>query len=234
MGKRELTISPSLICADLCNLEREIKEFERLGVQSLHIDLIDSHFSPSLPLGLTAIAQLRKKTDMDFDVHVMATNNEFFIQELTKIGVQSITFHYESTIHAERMLQSINSAGMKAGIALNPATPLPVLTYLADRCAYVLLMLISPGYAGHAGEKMVPYALEKIEQCRAYLGENSAQKIVVDGRVSMEAIPSLVEAGADVLVAGSTSFFKTGNSLEQNIQIMREKISLGLRREEEK
>lgn len=231
MGKNVVDISPSVICMDLCNLEQGAEQIERLGLHSLHVDFIDGHFSPSLPLGLETIQQLKKKSGMDFDVHVMSTDNEFFIQELIKISVHSITFHYESAFHVERMLQLIRAAGVKRGIALNPATPLHVLDYAVKDCDYVLLMLISPGYAGSKGEMMVSYALDKIRDCRKYLDERGLQtKIVVDGRVSLESIPALVEAGADVLVAGSTSLFRKENSLEQNHLIMREKIEEGLKR----
>lgn len=227
----EVVISPSVICADLCNLEGAVRTMEELGVRSLHIDFIDGHFSPSMPLGLLTIEQLRQRTKLDFDVHIMADDNEFFIQELCRIGVESITFHYESAFHVERMLQLVKAAGIKVGIALNPATPLYVLEYVAERCDYVLLMLISPGYAGSQGEAMVPYALQKIRDCKAYLNEHGSKaKIVVDGRVSMEAIPELVAAGADYLVAGSKSFFRENHSSSENYQTMEAQIKAGLRK----
>lgn len=222
-------ISPSLICTDLCNVAEAVQQLEALGIRSLHVDLIDGHFSPSMPLGLATVAQLRQRCRMDFDVHVMATDNEFFVKELLAIGVQSITFHYEAAFHVERLLQMIKAGGCKAGIALNPATPLSVLDYVLEHCDYVLLMLISPGYAGNQGEAMVPYALRKIEECRQYIRRRGrTTQIMVDGRVSLAAIPAVVAAGADCLVAGSTSLFNREQTLADNYRQMKDKIAQGL------
>lgn len=214
---RNIIVSPSLICADLCNLEQEVNALEKAGMRSLHVDIIDPHFSPSMPIGLSSVKQLKAKSNMDFDVHIMSTNNEFFIKELVKMKPASIVFHYESSFHVEKMLQLIKEEDIKAGIALNPATPLDVLEYVAEDCDYVLLMLINPGYADGKNEKMVPYALEKIRQCKEFLKcHHSKAKIIVDGRVSLEAIPKLLNAGADVLVAGSKSIFRKENSYAEN------------------
>src|SRR5699024_8585124 len=120
----KVDIAPSIMCADLCNLEDSIIKIEQEGLNTLHIDLIDGHFSPSMPLGIDTVKQLRKVTDMDFDVHIMANNNEFFIQEMIDIGVQQITFHIESSKHIDRYIKVIKDNGIKSGIALNPATPL--------------------------------------------------------------------------------------------------------------
>lgn len=225
----DVVISPSVICADLCNLLYDVKKIEELGIRSLHVDFLDGHFSPSMPLGFATIEQLRKKSDMDFDVHIMTTDNEFFIKELIGIGVQSITFHYESAFHVERMIQLIKAANIKIGIALNPATSLHVLDYVVESCDYILLMLISPGYAGSKGETMVPYALKKIRECKEYLKQRGlSTKIVVDGRVSTEAIPDLVAAGADCLVAGSTSLFRKEHTMNENYILMNKQIEKGL------
>lgn len=216
---KNIVVSPSLICADLCNLEQEVKALEHACMQSLHVDIIDPHFSPSMPIGLSTIAQLKAKSNMNFDVHVMSTDNEFFIRELVKMKPASIVFHYESSFHVEKMLQLIKEKGIKAGIALNPATPVQVLEYVANACDYVLLMLINPGYADGKGEMMVPYALEKIRQCKEFLAQHHSEaKIIVDGRVSLEVIPKLLGAGAEVLVAGSKSIFRKEHSYAENYQ----------------
>lgn len=225
----DVVISPSVICADLCNLLEDVKKIEALGIRSLHVDFIDGHFSPSMPLGLATIEQLRKKSNMDFDVHIMATDNEFFINELLQIGVQSITFHYESAFHVARMIQLIKGGNIKAGIALNPATPLHVLDYVMESCDYILLMLISPGYAGNKGETIVPYALKKIKDCKDYIQQRGlSTQIMIDGRVSTEAIPDLVAAGADYLVAGSTSLFRQEQPIHENYVLMKKQIAKGL------
>lgn len=215
----KIIISPSLICADLCNLESEVNALAKAGMKSLHIDFIDPHFSPSMPIGLDMIKQLRSKSDMDFDVHIMSNYNEFFINELINMNVQSIVFQCEPTIHIEKMLQIIKDANIKAGIALAPATPLNYLEYVGKCCDYVLLMTINPGYAGGKSEAMVPYAIQKIRDCKEFLNKiGSKAKIIIDGRVSFEIMPELIYAGADVLVAGSRSIFRKNYSFKQNYQ----------------
>ena len=190
--KRKIIISPSLICADLCNLEKEVKDLSLAGMKSLHVDLIDPHFSPSMPIGIDIVKQLKAKSNMDF--------NEFFIKELVKMDISSITFHSEATIHVEKMLQIIKEAGIKAGIALAPATSLSTIEYVAKACDYILLMTINPGYAGGKSEEMVPYAIDKIRDCKDLLNKiGSNAQIIIDGRVSFEVMPKLIEAGADVL-----------------------------------
>lgn len=228
-SKNTVAISASLICADLCNIERELQRMESAGVDQVHIDLIDGHFSPSLPMGIEIIQQARKKTGLPFDVHLMVQNNEFFICEMLKIGVQRISFHYESALHVDRMLSLIRDSGVKAGIALMPTTPLSVLDYCTDRLDFVLLMLINPGFAGQKNEAQVPYAERRVADCRRYLGERGlAIPIQVDGRVSFDNIPRLVAAGATDLVAGSRSAFQAGAILAENVARMREAIALGM------
>lgn len=233
-GKKEIVISPSLICADMLNLEKNLQDIRKLGIESLHIDIIDGHFSPSLPLGTELLKALRQKTDLFFDVHIMATQNEPLIGALLEIGVQSICFHYESERHVERMLQLIKNSGVKAGIALNPATPFSMLEYVIDRCDYILLMLISPGYAGSRDEKMVPYALEKIKKCRHWIDQLKVEtKIIVDGRISGDVIAEIVAKGADILVSGSTGLFKQGVGIDENMKMIEEEISKGLLKRKE-
>ena len=223
---REIIISPSLICADLCNLETQVKELEKIGLKSLHIDFIDPHFSPSMPIGIDMIKQLRLRSNMDFDVHIMSTYNEFFIKELVQINVQSIVFHPESTIHVEKMLQLIKEGGIKAGVALAPATSLSTIEYVAKYCDYILLMTINPGYAGGKSEDMVSYALPKIADCKSLLERvDSKAKIIIDGRVSFDIMPEMIRAGADVLVAGSKSIFYKGYSFAENYQKTQEIIN---------
>jgi ribulose-phosphate 3-epimerase len=228
-SKNTVAISASLICADLCNIERELQRMESAGVDQVHIDLIDGHFSPSLPMGIEIIQQARKKTSLPFDVHLMVQNNDFFICEMLKIGVRRISFHYESALHVDRMLSLIRDSGVKAGIALMPTTPFSVLDYCTDRLDFVLLMLINPGFAGQKNETQVPYAERRVADCRKYLNERGLDiPIQVDGRVSFDNIPRLVAAGATDLVAGSRSAFRAGATLAENVARMREVIALGM------
>ncbi|NQU64291.1 MAG: ribulose-phosphate 3-epimerase [SAR324 cluster bacterium] len=224
-----IQITPSLICMDFCNLEQNIRRLEAEGLELLHIDLLDAHFSSSMPLGLEIVRQLRDKTDLHFDVHLMVDNNEFFIREMVKIGVQQVCIHCESAFHIDRMLDLIQENGIKAGIALNPATSFSSLDYVLERLDFVLLMLINPGFAGHKGEKQVHYALKKIADCHKLLkGRNLDIPIEVDGRISFDSISQIVGAGADILVAGSSSLFHKKKPISKNLKKMRELIALGL------
>ncbi|WP_295296469.1 ribulose-phosphate 3-epimerase [uncultured Brachyspira sp.] len=214
---REIEILPSLICADLFNLDRDLKELENIGIKTLHVDILDGHFSPSLPIGLEMIQKIKENIKMDFDVHIMSTNNEWFINEVIKIGAKAICFHYETSLHVDRLMNLIKKVGMEVGIALNPATSLSTLDYILEYCDNILLMLINPGFAGDKNEKQVPYALKKVIDLRNLIDKNNYKtKIIVDGRVSMQTIEGLVKAGADKLVAGSTSLFLKSNSLAEN------------------
>lgn len=229
MQNRKIDIAPSIMCADLCNLEQGVKNIEELGLELLHVDVIDGYFSPSMPLGIDTIKQLKTRTNMKFDVHVMAKDNEYFIQEMIQIGAEQITFHLETSNHVDRHLQLVKKSGLRAGIALNPATPLSELEYILPYCDTVLLMLINPGFATDKNEKQVAYAVQKVEDLRQLIDEKGLDtRIEVDGRVSFETIPELVRAGADILVAGSTSLFAKGQSLAENKKLMEEQIKKGL------
>lgn len=198
-------ISPSLICLDMCNLESQIRILEQSGIQVLHVDILDGHFSPSMPLGLDTVRQLRQKTDMFFDCHVMVENQDFFVDELLDIGVQQIVFHAETQPHIDGMINRIHAKGVKAGIALKPSTPLSTVEYVLDKCDSVLLMLINPGYAFLKGEKQVAYADRKIRQLRQMINERGlATKIELDGRISPDNIRTYGKDLADVFVTGTT------------------------------
>ncbi|WP_273834239.1 ribulose-phosphate 3-epimerase [Guptibacillus sedimenti] len=230
--QKNITIAPSIMCADLCNLEKSVREIEEAGLDTLHIDIIDGAFSPSMPLGINTIEQLRQITDMKFDVHIMANTNEFFIQEMLRIGVEQITFHIETSFHTDRYVNLIKKHNTRVGIALNPATPLSVLDYVLPQCDTVLLMLINPGFATDKGEKQVTYAAKKVEDLSKMIQSQGLDtKIEVDGRVSLDTISTLVRAGADILVAGSTSLFERSNRLKDNKIFMESLIAEGLNEE---
>lgn len=198
-------ISPSLICLDLCNLESQVKLLERAGIEMLHVDILDGHFSPSMPLGLDTVRQLRAKTDLAFDCHVMATEQDFFINELLDIGVQQIVFHAESEPHIDGMLNRIHAKGVRAGVALKPATSLSTLDYVLDKCDTVMLMLINPGYAFVKGEAQAAYADRKIRELRRMIQDRGAcTKIEIDGRISPENIRNYGKDLVDYFVVGST------------------------------
>ena len=205
--------SPSLICLDHCNFENQVRVLEENGVEVLHVDIIDGHFSPSMPLGLETVRALRKKTNIRFDVHLMVhSQNDYFFDELFDIGVEQLIFHIETEVHPDMRLASIRKRGIRAGVALKPSTPLSTLDYIIERCDTVLLMLINPGYAGDPVEKQVPYAGRKIAELRRMLSEkNLSVKIELDGRVSKETIMQHsqgLEDKADIFVVGSSCLSK--------------------------
>lgn len=198
-------ISPSLICLDMCNLEQQVKLLEKSGIKMLHVDILDGHFSPSMPLGLDTVRQLRAKTNLQFDCHVMVTEQDYFVDELLDIGVEQIVFHGETQPHIDGMLNRIHARGVKAGVALKPATPLSTLDYVLEKCDTVLLMLINPGYAFVKGEKQVTYADRKIKELRKKIDTMGLEtKIEVDGRISPQNIQDYGNGLVDIFVTGST------------------------------
>lgn len=204
-------LSPSLIsCCDLCNLEESVRQLEKAGIEMLHIDILDGHFSPSMPLGLDTVRQLRKKTDLFFDVHLMATAHDFFVEELLDIGVQQLVFHGEMEPHIDNRLNQIRARGVKAGVALKPATPLSTLGYVLEKCDAVLLMLINPGYAQSKAEGQVPYADRKVRELHDMIKKQGlSTKVILDGRISKQNMQDYAPEGiADIFVAGSTCLDK--------------------------
>ena len=216
-------LAPSLLSADFTELGSQIDLLKSLGVRALHCDIMDGDFVPSISFGMPVLKSIRKRTDLYLDAHLMVTEPDRYIDAFVEAGADGITVHAEACRHLDRTVQHIKACGKKAAVALNPATPLNVLDYIAPELDYVLLMLINPGYAGTAGEERVSYAAEKIRDCRCKLdAHESKARIVIDGRVSFDVIPDFVKAGADVLVGGSGSVFRKGYSYAENCRVLRE------------
>lgn len=202
---KKCMISPSLITLDMCNLESQVKELEDAGIEMLHVDLLDGYFSPSMPLGLDAVRQLRKKTNLEFDVHLMANSHDYFVNELLDIGVQQLVFHAETEPHIDNRLNMIHARGVRAGVALKPATSLSTLDYVLEKCDVILLMLINPGYASSAAEQQVPFGARKIRELRAMINDRGlSTKIEIDGRISKANMMEYAPQDVDIFVAGST------------------------------
>ncbi|WP_435748236.1 ribulose-phosphate 3-epimerase [Microbacterium sp. PMB16] len=221
--------SASVMTGDLANLETTIRSLEEAGIHALHVDILDGRFSPSMPIGLETARRIREITSLPLEAHVMSTNNDYFVAEMLSVGMETVTFHCESTLHVDRLARVIRREGAKAGVALNPATSLTALDWVLDELDKVCLMLINPGYATDRSEAQVPYAVRKIEAlrdlCRARDIEVDLQ---VDGRVSIESVPSLVAAGATDLVLGSTSLFRPGATVLQNRLLLDAAVAEGL------
>ncbi len=223
----KVKIAPSIMCADLLDLDRHIQLLRSAGAADmLHLDVMDGHFAPNLTLGFALIEQLRPRTDIPLDVHLMVKEPERFVAELLRIGVDRVSIHAESATHLDRVISQLRDGGVSVGVAINPATPLSVLDYVLDAIDFVLVMTVNPGFAG---QKLCGSALHKIADCRR-LVDGRPVTIEVDGNVSFANIPAMVAAGADELVAGTSSIFSTGGSVVQNAERMRDAIQEGLSR----
>jgi ribulose-phosphate 3-epimerase len=195
---------PSILSADFSKLGSEIQAAERGGGSVIHVDIMDGHFVPNLTMGPPVVKSLRKVTNLPLDCHLMIENPDDFIEEFAAAGASWITVHYEACRHLHRTLQLIAQHGVEPSVAINPATRVDFLVEILPMVHHVLVMTVNPGFGG---QKFIPFSLEKIRQTaalRAELGLNF--RIEVDGGVAQDTIAKVVEAGADLLVAGSAVF----------------------------
>ena len=210
-------ISPSILSADFSKLGEEIKNVDKAGADFIHIDVMDGNFVPNISIGLPVIKSIRNKTDKVFDVHLMIENPSRYIDEFIEAGADIITIHYEAEKHIDRAIDYIKSKGVKAGVSLNPGTPSIVLKDIIEKLDLVLIMSVNPGFGG---QKFIPYSINKIKEVKEMsLNLNKDLLIEVDGGVDKNNSKAIVEAGANVLVAGS-AIFGDGN-LKENIEAIR-------------
>lgn len=210
-----LKIAPSLLSADFTDLAKDIKILEEAEADMLHIDIMDGHFVPNITFGPDQIKQLRKLTSMCFDVHLMISEPDKYIPQFAEAGSDIITVHAETSEHLNRTIQLIKSFSVKAGVSFNPATPLNSLDYILDDIDLILIMSVNPGYGG---QKFIPASLNKIKDAAKIIGSRDIM-LEVDGGINLSTASEVVEAGANVLVAGSYTF--NGNVYE-NIRKLRE------------
>ena len=196
-------IAPSLLSADFSKLQEEVKDIELGGAEWLHLDVMDGHFVPNITFGPGLVKALRPHSNLFFDVHLMIENPDQYIGEFANAGADMIVVHQEACTHLHRTIQSIHALGKKAGVALNPATSLSVLDYILPDLDMVLLMSVNPGFGGQKFINIVPKLERLMEMCNA-LGVSPL--IQVDGGITPETAPLVVNAGANVLVAGSYIF----------------------------
>ena len=201
-------IAPSILAADFGNLQRDCEMINNSQADWFHIDVMDGHFVPNISYGMPVIQAIKKHATKPLDVHLMIEKPERYIEEFAKVGADIITVHYESTVHLHRTLTQIKDAGCKAGIVLNLTTPVSVLEDILPKCYMVLLMSINPGFGGQKFEEMTYNKVKKLRQMANNQGLNT--HIEIDGGVTSANAKKLLDAGADVLVAGSF-IFKSDN-----------------------
>lgn len=217
-------IAPSMMCTDLMNVQRDIAVLEEAGVDYFHIDIMDNHFVPNITLSPDFVKAMKKITRVPLDIHLMVENPETSIPLYAECEKDDILcIHYEATVHAQRALAMVKKMGVKAGIALNPGTPLCMVEDLLPDLDMILIMTVNPGFAGQA---LIPAALEKIRRLRGMLADRNLGHIMieVDGNVSFENAKKMHECGADIYVGGSSSIFERSHSILQNCKKLREVI----------
>ncbi|MCT8976873.1 ribulose-phosphate 3-epimerase [Clostridium sp. CX1] len=215
-----IKIAPSILSADFCKLGEEVRDLEKHGADLIHIDVMDGMFVPNISFGLPIIKSIRKVTKLPFDVHLMIEDPSRYIEDFVKAGADIITIHYEADRHIDRTINYIKSFGVKAAIALNPATPVDNIKHLIPVLDMVLIMSVNPGFGG---QKYIKYCSEKIREIKELSDKlNPSLMIEVDGGVGKDNIKEVAQCGANVIVAGS-AVFKDGR-IEENIEALRREV----------
>ncbi len=203
-------LSPSILSADFSRLGEQIKKLDEAGAQYVHIDVMDGMFVPSISFGMPVIHAIRGCSDRIFDVHLMIEEPGRYIADFAEAGADLITVHAESCKHLDRTIESIKERGLLAGVALNPATPVSAISCLLEKVDMVLIMTVNPGFGG---QKLIPYTVDKVCELKQLLDEKGLKTdIEVDGGINLSNVREVMEAGANIIVAGSAVF--SGNVTE--------------------
>jgi len=218
MAHERIEIAPSILASNFARLGEEVRTVEEGGADVIHVDVMDGHFVPNISIGIPVVECLRKATRLPLDVHLMIEEPEKYIHEFVRAGADRVLIHQEATVHLDRALAMIREAGAEAGAAINPATPVVMLSDVLDKVDTVLVMSVNPGFGG---QKFIPNAFEKIRQLNQWRSRYNADfRIEVDGGVDLENAGELAQAGANTFVAG-TSIFHTPNPVEAARQMRR-------------
>lgn len=211
MSKQSTIVSPSVLAADFANIQRDVEMLNQSAADWIHIDIMDGVFVPNLSFGFPVMKAIHKHAKKPLDVHLMIINPDQYIEQCKNSGAEYVTVHYEACTHLHRTLQLIKSFGMKAGVAINPHTPIHLLEDIIQEIDLVLVMSVNPGFGG---QKYIPHTTEKVTQLTKLISTKEANTIIeVDGGVNAENASALVAAGAHALVAGS-AVFKAKNPSE--------------------
>jgi len=219
----DIKISTSMMCADFLHLEAVIRELEAAKADYLHFDIMDGHFVPNFTMGPDILKAIKNETDIPFDTHLMVYKPERYVETFIQAGSDLVVIHAEASTQPHRTISLIREAGAQAGISINPATPLSALDYLLEAVDVVLIMSVDPGFAG---QKMIPNSIRKIRQLRRRIDDMGlGVQIQVDGNVSFQNAPKMVAAGADILVAGTSSVFHKDMTITEGIKALRECVA---------
>jgi len=206
MSYAQIEIAPSILASNFAKLGDEVRAVEEGGADVIHVDVMDGHFVPNFSIGIPVVVSLRKATRLPLDVHLMIEQPEAYIAEFVRAGADRVLIHEEATVHLDRALAMIREHGAQAGAAINPATPVAMLTEVLDKVDTVLVMSVNPGFGG---QKFIPGAIEKIRQLNQLRTRyNATFRIEVDGGVDLENLAELAQAGANTFVAGTSIFHK--------------------------
>ena len=221
--QQSVRIAPSILSADFASLGAEVRAVSQAGADYIHIDVMDGHFVPNLTIGPAVVAALRPHSSLPFDVHLMISPADPYIPDFVQAGADIVTVHVEAGPHLHRTIQLIKDEGVRAGLALNPGTPVTVVEPLLDTLDLVLVMSVNPGFGG---QSFIAGQLEKIRQLRTLIDKTERKiDLQVDGGINSENAADAIAAGADVLVAGSATFTGDTSQYAVNIEALRAKAS---------